>query len=101
MTERPGETTTQGAGGNPGFVIALDIAQYTDPAEYTRAVDAFFARLHSVTPAPGSGGVLIPGELEERARARRRAEGIEVSDTIWNSIRAVADEHGVSLDDVR
>jgi LDH2 family malate/lactate/ureidoglycolate dehydrogenase len=100
ITERPGETTTQGAGGNPGFVIALDIAQYTDPAEYARSVDAFFARLHGLTPAPGCDGVLIPGELEERERARRRAEGIEVSDVVWNSIRAVADEHGASLDDV-
>jgi LDH2 family malate/lactate/ureidoglycolate dehydrogenase len=78
----------------------LDIAQYTDPAEYARSVDAFFARLHGLTPAPGCDGVLIPGELEERERARRRAEGIEVSDVVWNSIRAVADEHGASLDDV-
>jgi LDH2 family malate/lactate/ureidoglycolate dehydrogenase len=100
ITERPGETPTQGAGGNPGFVIALDIAQYTDPTEYARAVDAFFARLHGVTPAPRSGGVLIPGEIEERERARHRAEGIEVSDAVWDSIRAVADEHGVSLHDI-
>ena len=100
ITERPGETSTQGAGGNPGFVIALDISHYTDPADYAAAVEAFFTRLHSVTPTPNSGGVLIPGELEERERAKRRVEGIEASDAVWNSILAVADEHGVSLDDI-
>ncbi len=100
ITERPGETSTQGAGGNPGFVIALDISHYTEPADYTAAVEAFFTRLHGVTPTPNSGGVLIPGELEARERAKRRVEGIEASDVVWNSILEVAGEHDVSLDDM-
>jgi uncharacterized oxidoreductase len=100
ITERPGETPAQGAGGNPGFVIALDISHYTKPAQYAAAVEAFFARLHGVAPVPGSGGVLIPGELEERERAKRRIEGIETSDVVWDSILAVADEHAVDLADI-
>ena len=99
LTERPDAVPELGAGGNPGFVIALDIGHYTDPGQYSLAVDAFFDRLKRTRPAPGSQGVVIPGEPEERERAIRRREGIAVSDATWEAILAVAGEHGVSLAD--
>ncbi len=94
-TEQPGETPKEGRGGNPGFVLALDIAHFTEPEDYAAAVESFFGRLKGVRPAPGSSGVLIPGEPEEAARAQCRSAGITVADATWARIAAVAEQWGV------
>lgn len=100
VTERPGPTPTEGAGGNPGFILALDIAHFTDPEQYAAATDAFFGRLKGIRPAPGSPGVMIPGEPEARERTVRATAGITVSDATWGQILEVAGQHGVELSDV-
>jgi uncharacterized oxidoreductase len=97
VTERPGPTPVQGAGGNPAFILALDIAHFTDPAHYAATTEAFFERLKAVRPATGSAGVMIPGEPEEMQRAVRAAAGITVSDATWAQILEVAGQHGVEL----
>jgi len=100
VTRRPGPTPTEGAGGNPGFILALDIAHFTEPEAYAAEMEAFFDRLRAVRPAPGSAGVRIPGEPEAQARAVHARSGITVSDATWAKILDVAAQHGVALADV-
>lgn len=49
-------------------------------------------------PAEENGEVLTPGELEDRNRAQRIAEGIELDDTTWSQICATAESCGVDRD---
>jgi len=100
LSERPDRIPTFGLGGNAAFAIVIDIAHFTDPAQYRANTDAFFARLKRVKPAQGFQEVMIPGEPEIKQRAAHAETGISIADATWDAIVAVAQEHGVSLNDV-
>jgi L-2-hydroxycarboxylate dehydrogenase (NAD+) len=57
-------------------VAALDVAVFSDPAEFKRAMDDFARMLKATSPAPGHERVLVPGQLEWEAEQERRANGI-------------------------
>jgi hydroxycarboxylate dehydrogenase B len=72
---------------NPGLV---------DPEGFfPRDVARYIAYFKSARPAVGCGGVLTPGEPEERMREQRLEEGVPLSDDTWASIIAAAREVGV------
>jgi len=75
LSERPHNIPEQGAGGNACFAIVIDIAHFVDLPQFRESVDAFFGRLKGVRPAPGSKGVMIPGEPEAQQRALRQMAG--------------------------
>jgi uncharacterized oxidoreductase len=52
-----------------------------------------------VRRAEGVGEILVPGDPEERSRAERRANGIDVPDTIWAQLRECAEKLGTTLPD--
>jgi LDH2 family malate/lactate/ureidoglycolate dehydrogenase len=100
LSERPDHIPTQGLGGNACFAIVIDIAHFIDLAQFRDSVDAFFGRLKRSRPAPGSPGVLIPGEPAAQQRAIRTREGFSVEDTTWEKIVAIAHAHDVTLEDI-
>ncbi len=72
-------------------------------AEYFDSDDSFAATVReyvdffkSARPAAANGEVLTPGEPEQRARARRQAEGIPLPDRVWQSILEAARDAGLS-----
>lgn len=55
--------------------------------EYDRRVRELTDRLHASRPAPGSAGVLVPGERSAGRRARQLAEGlIDVPDAVYERL---------------
>ncbi len=71
--------------------------------EYFDSDDAFAATVRayvdffkSARPAAADGEVLTPGEPEQRARARRLAEGIPLPDGVWQSLLEAARDAGMS-----
>jgi uncharacterized oxidoreductase len=100
LSERPENAPTQGAGGNACFTIVIDISHFRDLAPFRDSVDAFLGRLKRVRPAPGSPGVVIPGEPEAWQRARRAQEGFSVDEETWGRIAAIAQKHRVTLKDI-
>ncbi len=98
-----GEKTRPGGpgyAGNSAFMIVIDIGHFTDGKRFAADVDAFFARLEGVKPAPGFQKVLVPGMPEQAKRAVNAKNGITVPGPIWERIVAVASERGVSLDSI-
>ena len=65
-------------------------------AEFKKEVGEFARYLKETPPAEGSSGVLYPGEIEHRREQDRRANGIEVEDTTWYKLRALADGYGLT-----
>ena len=59
-------------------------------ADFTRTADELESRVRAVPPAPGFDEVLVPGDLETRARATRSREGIPLPDDVWESLTDVA-----------
>lgn len=89
-TPRPGPVQ------NGVFLVLIQVERFLPLEEFTRQVAELVAFVKSSAPAPGSPGVLVPGEPEARLEAERRARGIPVEDETWRQIQAVARELGVT-----
>jgi uncharacterized oxidoreductase len=61
-------------------------------------IDAMIAWVKSAKPADQDLPVLVAGEPERMARAARIADGIEIDDTTWAQLSAIAERYQVRLD---
>ena len=88
---------TPQAGGivNSMLSFILDPAALGDPAAIAAEAQAISAWVKASPPAPGFAEVLLPGEPEERARARRAAEGIAIDEKSLADILAAARSLGL------
>ena len=69
-------------------------------AEFTRRADELERQVRAVPPAAGFEEVLVPGDLEDRARKTRKRDGIPVPEEVWKPLTDLAEELGVSVPDV-
>lgn len=67
-------------------------------AGFTSAMTAFQDEVRAIPPADGFDEVVVPGDLEARARADRRANGIPLPDDVWDSLVETAASLDVDLD---
>src|SRR5207244_3399166 len=75
--------------------ILLDGSRFLADADFAAEVNRFIDWVKSsATVAPG-GEILMPGEVEERTKARRLREGIEVDETTWGQIQETARSLGL------
>ncbi len=58
--------------------------------EYRARFDEYVQMLHDCPPAPGTDGVLIPGEPEWAAETDRRAHGIPLNPLVVADLRQLA-----------
>lgn len=95
------DSYAEGVRGGPVYghsgtlLLAMDPSVFVDPEQYAAAADETLARLKAVPPAPGSSGVMIPGEPEARSRAERLKNGIPLADETWERILSTARMLGV------
>ena len=74
---------------------------YVDPARidpdgfFPADVTRYVAYVKSARPATAGGEVLVPGEPEERTRAKRLKDGIPLPEDTWNAIAAAAQNIGL------
>lgn len=94
-----GADTAPGDNGryNGAFFIAIDPTAFRPLDQFTAAAGAICERVTSVPPAPGSAGVLIPGQPEDRNRQHRLAHGIELAESTWEAILNTARSVGASV----
>ena len=81
---------------NGMFSLYVDPAridpEHIFPPEAVRYVD----HVKSARPSEPGGEVLVPGEPEEKSRAKRLKHGIPLPDDTWTSIMTTARSVGVS-----
>ena len=58
---------------------------------------AVYRLVKSSAKATPDGEILMPGEIEERTRAKRLKDGIEIDTTTWGQIADVAKSVGVMV----
>jgi LDH2 family malate/lactate/ureidoglycolate dehydrogenase len=58
-------------------------------------VEAFALGVHDLPPAEGFDQVLLPGEVEEHARAAAERDGVTLSATVAADLDALAAEVGL------
>ena len=87
----------RGRSGAGHLLLTLDVAAFADPDDYDARVRSLVEQVRGSEAAGGSEGVLTPGELEDRHRARAEAHGIHLSDRTWAELSALADAVGVPM----
>ena len=100
LSERPERLVAEGAGGNAGFVMVIDIAHFIDLEEFRESVDAFFDLLKRIRPAVGFKEVMVPGEPEFEQRRANESKRFTVDEETWSKIGDIARSRGVRLDDL-
>jgi LDH2 family malate/lactate/ureidoglycolate dehydrogenase len=91
----PGVTSRSGI-----FIFTMDAAVFRPSADYERALGKTLGRIKAVPPGPGFEEVLLPGEPEARARARREHDGISIPEDTWQAVCDVGAELGVNVEAV-
>ncbi|NKB70458.1 MAG: Ldh family oxidoreductase [Candidatus Latescibacteria bacterium] len=84
-------------GGNGVFIMALDIGAFTGPELFEEEIDHFIDHLKASRLLPGFDGISLPGEIEQRLRLQRQADGVDVDEETWRQIGATAEAVGVAL----
>jgi LDH2 family malate/lactate/ureidoglycolate dehydrogenase len=79
------------------LVLAIDVAAVADPAGFGERMEALIAEMKAVPLAAGVEEIFFPGEIEDRSRARREGEGIEVPAKTMEALDGLAAETGVPL----
>lgn len=80
--------------------IYLDGSFFQSDAAFTAEVQRFIAWVKSSAKVSPDGEILMPGEIEERTRAQRLLEGIDLDESTWSQIRATALAVGMKADQI-
>lgn len=88
-------------GGQAFFMLAINVAFFTEPATFTAKVDQLYRDAKSIPPAEGFSEVLLPGELEWRAEQERRRTGIPLYEADWSALAGGLERAGIPIEIIR
>jgi LDH2 family malate/lactate/ureidoglycolate dehydrogenase len=77
------------------FVGAWRIDAFRPADEFKRMMDKMIRELRATKPAPGSRGVMVPGEKEHLTQAERRERGVPLHPKVVAPLAALGEEMGV------
>jgi len=77
------------------FAIRPDL--FMSVSGFAERMDDFYSRIKALPRAVGVDEILMPGEPEARTEAKRRAEGIPVTDNVVRDLQGVGAEYGVTF----
>ncbi len=78
--------------------IIIDQGAFGSDDSFYDEVRQFIDFVKSSRTVSEDGEILVPGEMEQRTKTRRSAEGIELDDTTWGQICATCAELNVQHD---
>jgi LDH2 family malate/lactate/ureidoglycolate dehydrogenase len=82
------------------LVLALRIDALLEPAEFGRRIDDLIESTKAVPLVPGTSEIFYPGEIEDRAEARGRRDGVLLPEKTVAELQVLGAECGVRLDPV-
>jgi LDH2 family malate/lactate/ureidoglycolate dehydrogenase len=95
-----GEIPSRAVGKGIGhFFGAMRVDAFRDPQEFASQIDDLVRTLRATRPAPGTPGVLIPGDPERAAQRERDEQGIPLLPAVLQDLREIAAATGARLDD--
>jgi LDH2 family malate/lactate/ureidoglycolate dehydrogenase len=93
--EIPSRSVGKGIG---HFLGALRIDGFIDPDAFKRQIDEWVRTFRATKPAPGTPGVVIPGDPERLAEAERRVTGVPLSLAVVTDLRDISARTGVPFE---
>jgi L-2-hydroxycarboxylate dehydrogenase (NAD+) len=86
-------------GAGIGHVFAaMRVDAFIDPAEYRKRIDDWIRTFHGTRPAAGGDGVLVPGDPERRAEAKRAVTGVPLPPAVVADLATVSERVGVPFE---
>ncbi len=79
------------------FFMAIDVARFMPVEEFADRTRRLIEMMKSSAPASGYDEILVAGEPEWRNEARRRQEGIPLSEGVWKTLTDAAEALGVRV----
>lgn len=84
-------------GAQNSVVAAVDVATFTDVGAFKREIDRLMRGIKSLPPAEGFTEILTPGEIENRVKAERLANGIPLPEGTVANLREAAAKLGIAM----
>src|SRR5262245_6682989 len=78
------------------FMLAIDIARFTDPTAFTSQIDLLIREIHAEPPVDPARPPLAPGEPERLTAEKRRKTGVPLGDGVLADLNKLALELGVT-----
>ncbi|WP_024520899.1 Ldh family oxidoreductase [Bradyrhizobium sp. Tv2a-2] len=90
------EVEPSGRDDNSCFMAAFKVEAFRPLDRFKKEVASFAHYLKSSPPSEGSSGVFYPGEIGYLRQQERTISGIEIENTTWAKLRALASEYGLA-----
>ena len=84
---------------NGMLTVLVDAERLGTRTAFEAEALAFVDWLRASPPAPGTEGVLLPGEPERAARAERARSGITIDTATWAELKTAAHKAGTTLEE--
>jgi uncharacterized oxidoreductase len=81
--------------------IYLDSRFFQTDRSFAAEIERFIAWVKSSAKTSPDVAILVPGEIEERTKAQRLRDGIEIDETTWSQIVETAKAVGLSDEQMR
>jgi ureidoglycolate dehydrogenase (NAD+) len=78
------------------FMLALDLARFTDPPLFRSQIDSLLKEIRSEAPADPARPALAPGDPERLTATRRAKDGIPLPDTLLAELNVLGKSLGVA-----
>ncbi|MCR9139913.1 MAG: malate/lactate/ureidoglycolate dehydrogenase [Alphaproteobacteria bacterium] len=85
---------------NNMLAILIDPDVFGDAEAFYSDIDNYTDWIKASPPAPGTEGVLFPGDPERKVRAEREATGIPIDDATWAQLLVTAENVGIPQDEI-
>jgi hydroxycarboxylate dehydrogenase B len=85
---------------NGMLTILLAPGFFASEADFYAETERFVSYIRGARKTSPDAEIFMPGEIEERTRAQRRAQGIELDETTWGQIVATCRTLNVPVDAV-
>jgi hydroxycarboxylate dehydrogenase B len=79
--------------------ILIDPTVFQAEQAFSEEIHRFTEWVKSSARVTPEGEILVPGEIEERTKAQRLRDGIDIDATTWSQIQATAESVGVRGED--
>lgn len=80
------------------FFCAVDIDKFVGIEHFKENIDCIINEMKALPKNPGVSEIFMPGEIENRKRAERKANGIQLSDSVYEELKVLAEEYQLDFD---
>ena len=77
------------------FFLVIDPSKFVPLDEFKGRVQNMVQEIKALPKTPGTEEILMPGEIEQRNKKDRMANGINLPETVYNELKSLCEKHNV------